>query len=73
MKEMKVSAAVGLAVTVLAVVTAFAFSFATVAYQREVANLKKINAEYKLTVEQYKSVLENIQKQLASAGFKVGK
>jgi hypothetical protein len=71
MKEMKVSAAVGLAVTVLAVVTAFSFSFATVSYQKEVANLRKINAEYRVTMDQYKTVLANIQKQLASAGFKV--
>ena len=73
MKEMKISAAVGLAVTVLAVVTAFAFSFASVSYQREVVTLRKVNAEYKQAVEQYKEVLENIQKQLASAGFKTAK
>ena len=36
MREMKVSATVGIAVTVLAVVTAFAFSFATVSYQTEI-------------------------------------
>ncbi len=70
MKEMKISAVVGLAVTVLAVVTAFAFSFATVSYQKEVQNLKKTNAEYRLTMDKYKVVLENIQKQLATAGLK---
>jgi hypothetical protein len=41
MKQMKVSAVVALAVTVLAVVTAFAFSFANLSYQTELAKLKK--------------------------------
>ena len=70
MKEMKVSAVVALSVTVLAVVTAFAFSFATVAYQREVVQLKKINAEYRRTVESYKTTLENIKNELVKVGIK---
>jgi Tfp pilus assembly protein PilO len=61
---MKVSAVVGLAVTVLAVVTAFAFSFATMSYQREVAKLKKINAESRRALENYQVVLNNIRMQL---------
>jgi len=74
MKELsgsKISTVVGLSVTVLAVVTAFAFSFATASYQKEVVALRKSNAEYKATVEQYKSVLENIKVQLTQAGFNV--
>lgn len=67
MKETKVSAMVGLAVTLLAVVTALAFSFATLAYQKEVVKLRKINAEYKKTVDDYRSVLEGIQAQLERA------
>ncbi len=70
MKEMKVSAVVALSVTVLAVVTAFAFSFATVSYQREVGQLKKINAEYRKTVENYKVTLENIKNELVKVGIK---
>ena len=70
MKEMKVSAVVALSVTVLAVVIAFAFSFATVAYQREVVQLKKINAEYRRTVESYKTTLENIKNELVKVGIK---
>ena len=70
MKELKVSATVGLAVTVLAVVTAISFSFATVAYQREVVKLRKINAEYRKTVEEYKTVLVGIKNQLAKVNIK---
>lgn len=66
----KVSNIVGLSVTILAVVTAFAFSFVTAAYQKEVVTLKKTNAEYKATVEQYKSALEGIKAQLANVGIK---
>ena len=64
MKETRVSAVVGLAVTLLAVVTALAFSFATVAYQKEAAKLRKMNAEYKNTVEEYKAVLDGIKSQI---------
>ena len=71
MKEMKISAVVGVSVTVLAVVTAFAFSFATVAYQRQVAKLVKVNKEYKQTIEEYKSALENIKNEISKAGIKV--
>lgn len=71
MKEMKISAVVGVSVTVLAVVTAFAFSFATVAYQRQAAKLVKVNKEYKQTMEEYKSALENIKKEILKAGIKV--
>lgn len=71
MKEMKISAVVGVSVTVLAVVTAFAFSFATVAYQRQVAKLVKVNKEYKQTIEEYKSTLENIKNEISKAGIKV--
>lgn len=72
MKEMKVSAVVALAVTVLAVVTAFAFSFANVSYQVEIVRLRRINVEYQKTLENYKIVLDNIRVQLdrASAGVK---
>jgi len=71
MKEMKISAVVGVSVTVLAVVTAFAFSFATIAYQRQVTKLAKINKEYKLTIEEYKSALENIKNEISKAGIRV--
>ena len=71
MKEMKISAVVGVSVTVLAVVTAFAFSFATVAYQRQVAKLVKVNKEYKQTIDEYKSALENIKNEISKAGIKV--
>lgn len=71
MKELKVSAVVGLAVTVLAVVIAFAFSFATISYQREVVNLKKTNAEYRKTLNKYQTALEGIKNQLVDAGIKV--
>ena len=64
MKESKVSATVGLAVTLLAVVTAIAFSFATLGYQREVGKLKKVNAEYRQSLDEYKAVLEGIKDQL---------
>ncbi|MFB3919124.1 hypothetical protein BU251_01025 [Candidatus Velamenicoccus archaeovorus] len=64
MKQMKVSAVVALAVTVLAVVTAFAFSFANMSYQAELARLKKLNVEYQKTLESYKIVLDNIRMQL---------
>ena len=70
MKEMKVSAIVGLSVTILAVVTALAFSFATVAYQKEVVNLRKMNAEYRLTVEAYKTTLLNIKNEITKAVLK---
>lgn len=73
MKEMKVSATVGLAVTLLAVVTAVSFSFATLAYQREVVKLRKINADYKKTVEDYKNVLVGIKDQLSKVEIKVSK
>lgn len=69
MKEMKVSATVGLAVTLLAVITAISFSFATLAYQREVVKLRKVNAEYLQTVQEYKVVLENIKGQISSVGI----
>jgi hypothetical protein len=65
MKEMKVSAVVGLSVTLLAVVTAISFSFATVTYQKEVVSLKKINAEYRQVIEDYKTVLLSIKNSLA--------
>ncbi|MEK7849204.1 MAG: hypothetical protein AAB213_00075 [Candidatus Omnitrophota bacterium] len=71
MKEMKISAVVGVSVTVLAVVTAFAFSFATVAYQKQVARLVKVNKEYKQTIEEYRSALENIKNEISKAGIKV--
>ncbi|MDD2865705.1 MAG: hypothetical protein WC409_00370 [Candidatus Omnitrophota bacterium] len=67
MKQMKVSAVVALAVTVLAVVTAFAFSFANMSYQAEVVRLKKLNVEYQKTLDNYKIVLENIRVQLEQA------
>lgn len=65
MKETKVSAMVGLAVTLLAVVTALAFSFTTLSYQRETVKLRKLNAEYKKTVDDYRVVLEGIQSQIS--------
>lgn len=65
MKETKVSAMVGLAVTLLAVVTALAFSFTTLSYQRETVKLRKLNAEYKKTVDDYRIVLEGIQSQIS--------
>ena len=52
MKETKVSAVVGLSVTLLAVVTAVAFSFATLNYQREVVKLRKVNAEYRQSLDE---------------------
>ncbi len=70
MKESKVSAVVGLAVTLLAVVTALAFSLATLSYQREVTKLKKTNAEYKQSLEEYKAVLAGIKDQLSKVGSK---
>ena len=70
MKEMKISAVVGIAVTILAVVTAISFSFATVVYQRETMQLRKMNAEYQKTIGQYKTVLENIKNQLTKVGVK---
>lgn len=70
MKETKVSAIVGLSVTLLAVVVAVSFSFATMAYQREVVKLKKMNAEYKKTVEEYKIVLEGIKAQVSQVVIK---
>jgi hypothetical protein len=71
MKENKVSAVVGLSVTILAVVTAFAFSIASASYSKEVASLKKMNAQAQKTIEDYRVVLENIKGQLVSAGIKV--
>lgn len=68
MKEMKVSATIGVAVTVLAVVTALAFSFATVSHQSEIAKLKKVNQEYRMTLEEYRAILENIKKQVSEVG-----
>ncbi|HAJ56676.1 MAG TPA: hypothetical protein DCL35_02775 [Candidatus Omnitrophica bacterium] len=70
MKETKVSAIVGVSVTLLAVVVAISFSFATMAYQREVVKLKKTNAEYKKTVEEYKVVLEGIKAQISQVVVK---
>ncbi|HQP91104.1 MAG TPA: hypothetical protein PLU24_00315 [Candidatus Omnitrophota bacterium] len=64
MKETKVSAVVGLSVTLLAVVTAVAFSFATLNYQREVVKLRKVNAEYRQSLDEYKAVLAGIKDQL---------
>ena len=64
MKESKVSATVGLAVTLLAVVTAIAFSFATLGYQREVSKLKKVNTEYRQSLDEYQAVLAGIKDQL---------
>ena len=64
MKETKVSAVVGLSVTLLAVVTAVAFSFATLNYQREVVKLRKVNAEYRQYLDEYKAVLAGIKDQL---------
>jgi len=64
------SIVVALAVTLLAVVTAVSFSLASWAYQREVVALRQVNAEYRLTIERYKSTLEGIQRQLAGAGLK---
>ncbi len=71
MKEMKISAVVGLSVTLLAVVTAITFSFATVAYQKEVVNLRKTNAEYRKAMEEYKVVLLNIKNSIANLDKKV--
>ena len=70
MKEVKVSAVVALSVTVLAVVTALIFSFATVSYQKEVLNLRKVNAEYRKTMEAYQITLENIKNELSKIGVK---
>lgn len=67
MKQMKVSAIVALAVTVLAVVAAFTFSLATVSYQAEVAKLKKINKESEIMIGKYQVLLENLKKQLEEA------
>ena len=68
MKQMKVSAVVALAVTVLAVVTAFAFSFANISHQNEIARLKKENAQCKKAIENYKGVLSGIRQQLDQGG-----
>lgn len=67
MREMKVSAIVGLAVTILAVVTVVIFSFATMTYQREFTELKRINIEYRRTIADYRAVLTGIQNQLSQA------
>lgn len=66
-KEVKVSAMVALAVTVLAVVTALVFSLATITYQREVSKLSKLNKEYKATIQDYQLVVTGIKKQLEKA------
>ena len=68
--ERKVSSIVALSVTILAVVTALAFSFATVTYQREVAAVKKINADYMKTIMSYRLVLEDIKQKVAKAGMR---
>jgi hypothetical protein len=68
--ERKVSSVVALSVTLLAVVTALAFSFATMTYQSEVVALKKINADYKKTIDGYKAVLEDIKKQISKVEVK---
>lgn len=65
MRELKISAVVGISVTVLAVVTAFAFSFSSISYQKEVAKLKKMNEEYKITIHEYKTALDGIKKMLS--------
>ena len=65
MRELKISAVVGISVTVLAVVTAFAFSFSSISYQKEVAKLKKMNEEYKITIHEYKTDLDGIKKMLS--------
>jgi|GEM_PF-3276724 len=70
MGEKKISNVVALAVTLLAVVTAVSFSLASVAYHREVMELRKANADYRMTIERYQGTLENIQKQLVSAGVR---
>ncbi|MFH1691404.1 MAG: hypothetical protein ABIC68_02355 [Candidatus Omnitrophota bacterium] len=67
MKQMRVSAVVALAVTILAVVTVVVFSFATMSYQREVVEMKRINIEYRRTIADYRAVLNSIQTQLAQA------
>jgi len=64
MKDKKISAIVGLSVTLLAVVTAISFSVATVAYQKEVAKLKKLNKQNTETIAEYTSILKGIQQQL---------
>ena len=64
MKGMKVSALVGLSVTLLAVVTAVAFSIATVGYQKQIINLKKVNHQYSKTLVIYAKVLAGIKEQL---------
>ncbi|MFH0877410.1 MAG: hypothetical protein V1863_04215 [Candidatus Omnitrophota bacterium] len=71
MKEMKVSALVALAVMLLALVIAITFNFATISYQREVATLRKNNAELANTIQGYKATLEGIKNQLVRAGFRV--
>lgn len=68
MKQMRVSAVVALAVTILAVVTVVVFSFATMSYQREVLEMKRINIEYRRTIADYRAVLNGIQTQLSQAG-----
>lgn len=67
MKQMRVSAIVALAVTILAVVTVIVFSFATMSYQREVVEMKRINLEYRRTISEYRNVLRGIQGQLSQA------
>ena len=71
MKEMKVSALVALAVMLLALVIAITFNFATISYQREVAALRRNNAELASTIRGYKAALEGIKNQLIQAGFRV--
>ncbi|MGE5279618.1 MAG: hypothetical protein ACM3L6_02595 [Deltaproteobacteria bacterium] len=70
MKDKKISNIVALAVTLLAVVTAVSFSLASVAYQREVTTLRRLNTEQGMLIQRYKLTLENIQKQLAAAEVK---
>ncbi len=72
MREGKISNVVALAVTLLAVVTAVSFSLSTVAYYREVVALRQANAQHLVTIQRYKSTLENIQKQLAGVGVRAG-
>lgn len=65
MKDKKISAIVGLSVTLLAVVTAISFSVSTVAYQKEVVKLKKLNKQNTEMIAEYTSILKGIQQQLS--------
>ncbi len=64
MKDKKISAIVGLSVTLLAVVTAISFSVATVTYQKEATKLKKLNKQNSETIAEYTAVLKGIKQQL---------